>query len=614
MSVGIRVAGCVLGALAVLAGPAAAQVEVGDNLSMNLNGTIAGGYSGSYGNLMSSSHSLSGSGNATLSGSYYSPNFLAFNVSPFYGQSRANSNYQSVFDSSGVNAAASIFSGSHFPGSVSYAKSYNSEGSFGVPGVNNFTTQGNSDTFGISWAENLPNAPSVSANFQKGSTDYTVFGTDQRGNSAFDSVTLRSGYVIDNFNLGAFFQRGASHSVVPQVVTNQPQTEERVASNSDGYGFNMSHLLPFRGGFSTTFTHSGFSTGLVNNRYNGSIDSISSNAGIQPTDKLHLAAGASYSDSLTGQLYEQVLTTGGVAPTVGLNQGSHGLDLIGTVGYAVSKKLQAEGDVERREQRFLGTTFGADTFSGSMLYTSGLFGGNVNAAFSIRDNRIDNSGQNSVGFTTNLNYNRRINGWVFGGSFGYAQNVQTLLVTYTTSYYNYSGNVRRRFGRFSWSSSASGARTGLTAQPGTDNRSQSYSTGLGFDRFITLNGTYSKSTGNAIQTATGLTPNPVPSPFVVPGLLILYGGDSYSVGLGSSPLKRLTIAAAYAKSNSNTAVGAVGSSSSNKQLNTLFQYQVRKLYVTGGYSRLQQGFSASGTQPAVVSSFFIGLSRWFNFF
>jgi hypothetical protein len=49
-------------------------------------------------------------------------------------------------------------------------------------------------------------------------------------------------------------------------------------------------------------------------------------------------------------------------------------------------------------------------------------------------------------------------------------------------------------------------------------------------------------------------------------------------------------------------------------INALFTYQVRKMYVTGGYSNIVQGFSVTGTAPENVSSFYIGISRWFNFF
>ena len=47
-------------------------------------------------------------------------------------------------------------------------------------------------------------------------------------------------------------------------------------------------------------------------------------------------------------------------------------------------------------------------------------------------------GSNAVGFIGNANYFHKVMGWETSGQFSYAQNVQTLLITYTTSYYNYS--------------------------------------------------------------------------------------------------------------------------------------------------------------------------------
>ena len=613
MGVRIQWAGSVLAGVLLLVLPAVGQLEVGDNLSMQLNGTVGGGYSGDYGNLFSSSHSLSASGTGTLSGSYYNPNFLSFNVSPYYGQSRANSNYQSVFDSSGVNATTSIFSGSHFPGSVSYAKSYNSEGNIGVPGVADYTTRGNSDAFGVAWSENLPDTPSLSVGFQRGSNSYSVFGTDQNGSSTFHSLTLHSGYLIDQFGLGAFYQEGGSNSLIPQLLSTQGQSENVNSSNS-GYGFNMSHPLPMRGGFSTSFSHSTFDTGVEGSSINGSVNLITANAGIQPVNKLHLAVGANYSDNLTGQLYQTIVAAGGVAPAQNLNEGSHGLDVIGTAGYAITRGLQSEVDVERREQSYLGTSFGSNSYSGSMIYTTGFLGGNFNVAGSVRDSTLDGSSQNILGFSTTANYTRRINNWVMNGSFAYAQNMQTLLITYTNSFYNYSGNIRHRWGPLTWSAGASAGRTGLTQQPGTQNTNQSYTSGVGYSHFITLNGTYSKGSGIGVETTSGVIQNPVLLPVLTPGSEILFAGDSYSVGLGSSPVKKFTIAASYSKANSNTTLNSLATTSSTTQYNGLFQYQFRKVYVNGGFSRLQQGFSTSATGPAVVSSFYFGLSRWFNFF
>ena len=55
------------------AGPSArGQVKVGDDVSLNLSGNVAVGYSATYGDILSS-NGFSGGGNGDLSGSYYSP-------------------------------------------------------------------------------------------------------------------------------------------------------------------------------------------------------------------------------------------------------------------------------------------------------------------------------------------------------------------------------------------------------------------------------------------------------------------------------------------------------------------------------------------------------------
>jgi hypothetical protein len=146
------------------------------------------------------------------------------------------------------------------------------------------------------------------------------------------------------------------------------------------------------------------------------------------------------------------------------------------------------------------------------------------------------------------------------------------------------------------------------------NSNQSYTTGIGYSRHLALTGTYSRGSGIGIETANGIAPSPVLVPVVTPSSAILFGGDSYSVGLASNPVRKLTLAASFAKTNSNTSLSGLAQNGSTSQYNAIFQYQLRKIYVNGGYSRLQQGFSTSTTGPAVVSSFYFGISRWFNFF
>jgi hypothetical protein len=602
--------------------PAAAQVQLGDDVSLKASGNILFGYSGDYGDQVQSSHGLSAGGAATVSGFFYDPNFLNFNIAPYYDQSRANSDSQSTSNASGLTSEVGIFSGSHFPGSINFSKSYNSDGSFGIPGLPNYTTHGNSDNFGVNWSEMVPDMPSLSVGYQRGSNEYSIYGTNDNGNSSFRGISLRSGYLLEGFNLGAFYSNSTSQSLTPEVLGSQ-QTE---TSHSDAnvFGFNAAHSLPLNGQWSAGFTRSDVNSDFAGYAFNGTIDSLSSNVSVQPTNKLHLSLSGSYSDNLTGSLYQSVFPTAGTGTGTGgapsaiitlpnPSQSSNATDITGSASYTFFPNLQGQAFVDRRMQNFLGENFASTVYGGGLSYSRDLLGGQFNANFSVSDNNSDNSSANSIGFNTSANYSRHFGLWMVGGSFNYAQNVETLLVAYMTSYYSYSANVERRFGALTWTGGAGFARSGLTDQPGTKNSSQSYSTGLGYKRWMSLSGSYSQSNGNGLLTPAGLTSTPLP--VIIPSdLLILYGGKSYTFGLASTPIWRLTIATAFADSKSNTTSQSIDSGNHFQSANALVQYQFRRMYFNGGYSRLMQSFSASGLPPAKVSSFSVGIGRWFNFF
>lgn len=591
--------------------PARGQVQTGD-FSMKASGILSAGYSAGYGDVMQSSHNLNAGGNGTLSGSYYDPNFLSFSFSPYYNQSRANSTFQSISAASGFTFSSGIFSGSHFPGSLSFAKSYNSEGSFGVPGLADYTTRGNSTTFGVSWSELLPDLPTLTASYQHNSDEYSIFGTNDNGKSGSQSFGLRSTYRIEGFNLGAYFSDGSSHATIPQVLESG-QLIETANTDTLAYGFNASHALPLRGTISTSLNRSQIDDNFEGYRFSGTIDTISTSAGFQPTNKLHFAMGADYSDNLAGVLYLQS-GLAGAAPISQPQQSSHAFDLSGSVSYLLKPNLQSQAYADRRVQTYLGESFGANAYGGGLSYSRGLFGGNFSGSLFLTDNTVDHMDSNTLGFNASSSYSHRIHDWFVAGSFTYAQNVQTLLITYMASYYHYSANVRRRVGKeFTWTASAAFSHSGLTTQAGTRSSSQSYATGIGYGHWITLNGNYSSSDGSAVQVPGGLAPTPLP-PVIAPGLLILYRGTSYGFGFGSSPVSRLTIGAGFARGYSNTFAADVGSSNSNTTVNAVFHYRFRKMELNGGYSRLVQGFSASGLPPAMVSSYYFGVSRWFNFF
>ena len=607
----MRVAWWAEAALLLLAWPVTAQVRTGE-VTSSLNGTIAPGYSADFGNTTGSDHSWVLGGVANYSGSFYNPNFLSFNASVFLNQSRANSNYQSISDASGVNASASIFGGSRFPGSVSYTKTFNSEGSYNLPGLPNYVTHGNSDAFGINWSENIPKAPSFSAGFQTGSSQYSVYGTNDTGASSFHSLNLHSSYSILGINMGAYYTTGGGHALIPQFEAGE-QDSETHSGNSD-YGFNIGHRIPLNGSASASINRSEYNSDYLGSGTTGTIDLINAIVSMHPLSKLSISADANYSDNLNGQLIEPVVAAGGAVPEASTNQPSNSLDLMGVASYSLFANLQTSAFVERRSQVFMGDSYGMTSYGGSGTFSHAVLNGNFNASLNATGNTDDQTGEDTLGFSTIENYSSEILGWHVNGSFGYAQNVQTLLITYMNSSYNYTGNVRRRWGKLNASVGVGASRTALTQQAGTANSSQSYNANLGYGQWITATGSYSKASGQALATGAGLVSVPVPSPVLPASLVSLFGGDGYSFGLSSNPMRGLILTASYAKSASNTSNSGAASTNQNSEFNSLVQYQFRKMNFTSGYSRLEQGFSGSGTQPEVTSSFYIGVSRWFNFF
>lgn len=590
--------------------PVAAQVKFGET-SANASGMISTGYSATYGNLTSSTHGWTLGGVGTFTGSYHSPNFLSFNVSPYLNQSRANSDFQSISNASGVNASVTLFAGSAFPGSISYSEAYNSDGNYGIPGLSNYVTHGNSDTLGITWSENLPNAPSFSAGFQRGGSNYSVYGTNDEGSNSFHSLNLHSGYRWAGFNMGAYYTNGGGHSDIPQIVAG---AITKTDSTNNAVGLSVTHVLPWQGSASAGFNRSSWNSDYLGYSSSGTIDTANAVAAVRPREHLSVTGTLNYSDNLSGQLVQSVLAAGGIVTGLNTNQSSDSVDVMGVATYTPLASLQTSAFVERRAQSFLGQTYSVNSYGGGATYAHHLLNGNFNGSMTVTANTSNQSGEDSIGLSTNGNYNTEYRGWRVAGAFGYAQNVQTLLATYTNSFYNFSGNVHRHWGLFNINMGGAGARTAITQQAGTANSSENYNAGLGYGSWITATGSYSRSSGQALATGAGLVPVPVPSPTLPAGVVSLFGGDSYSFSLASMPVKKLILSASYARAISNTTSQLIASSNTNSQFNSLVQYQYRKLYFTSGYARLEQGFSISGSQPEIISSYYMGISRWFNFF
>ena len=188
----MKVANRIIGLAVLVLAPALAQAQLrfGENTKLSAGGLASFGYAGDYGDAIPSDHGLNFGFNGTVNGYYYNPSFVSFTANPYYDQSQANSDYQSITGAKGVDASANFFSGSHFPGSVNYHYDADSTGTFGLAGQPNFTTYGKGQGFGIGWAALLPGLPTLSVGYSQGDGHGTIYGTDQQTDSSQRTFNL----------------------------------------------------------------------------------------------------------------------------------------------------------------------------------------------------------------------------------------------------------------------------------------------------------------------------------------------------------------------------------------------------------------------------------------
>ena len=109
-------------------------------------------------------------------------------------------------------------------------------------------------------------------------------------------------------------------------------------------------------------------------------------------------------------------------------------------------------------------------------------------------------------------------------------------------------------------------------------------------------------------------PTTVPTELINAGGFTSYRSTGWGGSLGINPTKRLIVSASYGKSNGSTIDPVVQISTNNTIITSRFEYRLRKVFINGGYTRLQQSVGTPGTAPLEVTSYYAGISRWFNFF
>ena len=93
---------------------------------------------------------------------------------------------------------------------------------------------------------------------------------------------------------------------------------------------------------------------------------------------------------------------------------------------------------------------------------------------------------------------------------------------------------------------------------------------------------------------------------------ITFGGSSYGGTISVTPVRRLVFSGSFNRAISNT-VGETTSHNNTEIFNAQMQYHLRRIGLRAGYTRFTQGISAVGA-PVNTTSYFVGASRWFDFF
>jgi len=590
--------------------PLLGQLEIGES-STNMNGTLSVGYDGSYGDSGISSHGLGVGGDLYLNGSYYDPKFLSYNVHPYFNRSQNNSDFQSITDSSGVNATANLFSGSHFPGFFSYNRSYDSNGTFGMPGVSGLTTHGSGQGFSVGWSELLPDVPSLSASYTVSSGSTELYGSDQESKSSNRMFDLHSDYMLSGFRFRGYFQHQTMNADFPDFVEGGAPIESDTSSNS--FGLSVDHKIPLNGDIFGSWHRNSYTYSYVGGETNGSSDMFSVNGTMHPVEKLTVSFGTNYTNNLSGSLLQDMINNGAAPPPEFNEFASHSLQTNVAAGYTILPGLYVQGQVNHWNQVLGGRDYSSTQFGGTINYNmQRRFLRSFTFVLGVVDSTTQD-GHVGTSLIANVNFSHKFNGWDVGGHFSYSQNLQTLVTIYTTSGYGYGATVRRRLGyRTYWSASATGGHSGLSQFSGYSNESQSFSTSL-THRGYSVSGSFSKSDGTSLFTPAGLIQPPVPAP-IVGNDLVMYNARGWSLGAGGSPIHRIQITGSFSKSTGSTVSPTLDSHNYSQMINLQLRYPVRKLYITSGYTNFKQGIGTSSTVPTNVTTYYFGISRWFNFF
>ena len=584
---------------------ASGQTTQDDTFKMTLNGNLGVSYDDSFGNGIDSNHSLGIVADGTLDGYYYNPKFLAFQVRPYYDRAQADSESESITRDSGVGGSLSLFGGSHFPGSISYGKDFSSDSEFSVAGVPSVLGNSSGSNFNIAWSALFNGLPKIYANYLITDSTSTLLGTTSESKTASRNFNLNSNYEFAGFNLHGNLNHYDTDFLSPSFLTGATISN---TSSSTNYGVTASRMLPLSGSLGLGWSR----TTSENGTDDSSSDSYTASARFMPWRRLALSESFDYTTNVIAAL-AQSISGGNISPFINNGSNSNAMYMNTVATLMVGHGLDLSAHMDHQIEHFGGSKYENTQYGGSVNFRkANHFLGFLYFSFGLVDTATQ-EGNSGVGLVANLGMTHTFGRWETSADVSYSQDTQTLLALVTTSNYNFGGTLRRKINtETSWSASVRESRSGLTAQQGSDNSSESVTTSLSWKKY-SFSGNYSRSIGAALLNANGtLTATPLGS--VISNEFLTFNARSFGVNASALLFRRLTLSGGYAKVSNSTFQQSLGTFNNGSQYYASLYLRMRKLWLEGGFERAVQSASTVPGGPQMVNTVFVSLSRWFKVF
>jgi hypothetical protein len=589
----------------VCAASARAQMTVGDQFHLSMNGSLGASYDGSFGKDISSSHGLGLGLNGVLDGYYFNPNFLSFHVRPYYDRMQSNEESQTLSRGSGVESSISLFGGSHFPGSISYGRDFNNDSEFRIAGVPSVLGSSSGSNMDISWSALLKGLPSFHANYLISNSTSTLLGTTDQSKSSSKSFSLNSDYKFGGFSLHGNLNHYNTEFLSPNFLT--PEIISN-ASTSTHYSVTAMRRLPLSGSLALAWSR----TNSENGPNDSENSSYSASLVLSPLRRLTVSETWNYTTNVIAA-FEQSLAGDQNSSLWGAQSGwgAMYLNTLGTL--TMGRGISISGHLNHRIQYLQGRTIEDTQYGGNMSFReSNRFLGFLHFSVGLLDTATQ-EGNSGVGLVSNLSMTRKFGRWDTSADVSYSQFTQTLFSVATTSNYGFGGSLRRKINSSThWSASLRESHSGLTTQDGNNNVSYTGATNLSWNRY-SFSSSYAQSNGAAVLGADGSL-NPTPLGPVISTYFLTFNARSFGINSTFRLLRPLTVFSGYTNVSSRTNQRALDVFNNGDRFNVRLELRLRRLNIFAGVDRAVQESSAISGGQRAVNSYYVSLARWFNVF